>query len=30
MTIREASELVIQAGAMAYGGEVFVLTWGSL
>jgi len=28
MTIPEASQLVIQAGAMAYGGEVFVLDMG--
>ena len=28
MTIKEASELVIQAGAMAKGGEVFLLDMG--
>tara|TARA_Y100001968_G_C19453940_1_gene770808 strand:+ start:3208 stop:5181 length:1974 start_codon:yes stop_codon:yes gene_type:complete len=28
MTIKEAAELVIQAGAMAYGGDVFVLDMG--
>ena len=28
MTIQEASQLVIQAGAMGYGGEVFVLDMG--
>jgi FlaA1/EpsC-like NDP-sugar epimerase len=29
MTIPEAALLVIQAGSMAEGGEVFVRTWGS-
>ena len=29
MTITEASQLVIQAGAMAKGGDVFVLDMGS-
>ena len=28
MTIKEASELVIQAGAMATGGDVFLLDMG--
>ena len=27
MTITEAAQLVIQAGAMAKGGDVFILIW---